>query len=375
MTAMVGQAGDRSEAADSTSRSQVHRQHVVDARSLGQAETERWLALRGANPALDSPYFHPGFTRAVAATRAGVRVAIGHDVAGQIVSFLPVQLDGRTCHPVGFPAADFQGPVCDQDVDVDVLGAIRAFGGSSYQFDHLREGVTGFAPWIHAREQSPFLEVDGGLEGYLSRASRSGKDKISEARRLSKRAEKDHGEMRFVAASDEHELLDSVIEMKRRQYAATDARDYFSDSRHVALLHHLLSDRDPEFGGMLSAVYAGPELLAAHFGLRAGRVLHWWFPVYNPEYSRLSPGWILLRAAIDAADSLGITRIDLGRGIDEYKRRAMTGQQFVLQGAAVPSPLRRQALELQRRALDAIKSSPVAPALRGAVHRARRASR
>jgi CelD/BcsL family acetyltransferase involved in cellulose biosynthesis len=373
--AVVGQGDDRSLTQDTAARGRVHRQQVVDVRSLGQAETERWLALRAANPALDSPYFHPGFAQAVASTRDGVRVAIGHDAGGQIVSFLPVQLDGRTCHPAGFPAADFQGPICDRQVDIDVVATIRACGGSSYRFDHLREGVTGFEPWIQARQQSPFIDVDGGLEGYLSRASRSGKDKISEARRLSKRAEKDHGEVRFVATSRDHELLDSVIELKRRQYAATGARDYFSDAGHVALLHHLLDERDSEFGGMLSAVYAGPQLLAAHFGLRAGPVLHWWFPVYNPEYPRLSPGWILLRAAIDAAAGLGIRRIDLGRGIDDYKRRAMTGQQFVLQGAAVPSPFRRRALDVRRRAVAAVKSSPAAPALRGAVHRARRASR
>jgi CelD/BcsL family acetyltransferase involved in cellulose biosynthesis len=235
--------------------------------------------------------------------------------------------------------------------------------------------VTGFQPWVHAREQSPFIDVAGGLEGYLARASRSGKSGISQARRRCKRAEQDHGELRFVADSEEHELLDTVIEIKRGQYAATGARDYFAEPRHIALMHHLLDVRDPEFGGILSAVYAGPELLAAHFGLRAGPVLHWWFPVYKAEHARLSPGWILLRALIDAADSLEINRIDLGRGADEYKRRAMTGEQFVLQGAAVPSPFRRRALEVQRRAVATLKSSAAGPALRDAVHRARRASR
>ena len=29
---------------------------------LTDAELDRWMALRAGNPALDSPYFHPGFT-------------------------------------------------------------------------------------------------------------------------------------------------------------------------------------------------------------------------------------------------------------------------------------------------------------------------
>ena len=131
-------------------------------------------------------------------------------------------------------------------------------------------------------------------------------------------------------------MLDTVIALKRRQYADTGARDYFSDLEHVRLLHRLLETRGSDFGGMLSAIYAGSHLLAAHFGLRAGPVLHWWFPVYDPAFARLSPGWLLLNAVIDAAPDLGVERIDLGRGMDDYKRRAMTGHHLVCQGAGDP---------------------------------------
>jgi CelD/BcsL family acetyltransferase involved in cellulose biosynthesis len=162
--------------------------------------------------------------------------------------------------------------------------------------------------------------------------------------------------------------------MKRRQYSLTGSRDYFADARHVGLVHRLLADQGREFSGMLSAVYAGPHLLAAHFGLRAGPVLHWWFPVYDPDFGRLSPGWLLLIAVIDAAPELGIERIDLGRGLDDYKRRAMTGHQTVCQGAVIPNPWRRHATEAQRRTLVAIRSSRIAPALRSAVRYARRRS-
>lgn len=160
--------------------------------------------------------------------------------------------------------------------------------------------------------------------------------------------------------------------LKRRQYAETGARDYFADPAHVQLVHRLLQTRDPGFGGVLSAIYAGPHLLAAHFGLRAGPVLHWWFPAYEPQFARFSPGWVLLRAVIDSAPDMGIERIDLGRGIDDYKRRAMTGYQVVCQGAVIRNPVRHRAMLARRRAVAAAKSSPLAPALRGAVRNARR---
>jgi CelD/BcsL family acetyltransferase involved in cellulose biosynthesis len=234
--------------------------------------------------------------------------------------------------------------------------------------------VPSLEPWTFGRQQSPYLDVSGGIEGYLSRASRSGKDKVAEARRLSRKLEREHGPLQFIAESADVTLLDAVIALKRRQYAETGARDYFSESRQLDLVRRLFECGDTDFGGVLSAIYAGPHLLAAHFGLRAGPVLHWWFPVYDPQFARFSPGWVLLRAVTDAAPEMAIERIDLGRGIDDYKRRAMTGYQVVCQGAVFRSPLRHLTWRARHDVVAAVKSSRVAPALRGAVRYARRRS-
>lgn len=347
------------------------RHRMVEVGSLTDSEIARWLELRASNPGLDSPYFHPGFTAAVAESRPGVRVIVGEDRHGVPASFLPVQVDKRIWRAAGAPAADFQGPVCASGVDFDIASALRASGASRYEFDHMRDGIPGLEPWVLGQQPSPYLDVTGGIEGYLERASRSGRDKVAEARRLSRKVEREHGTVRFVAQAADSALLDSVIAMKRRQYADTGSRDYFADPQHVALMHRLLSHSDADFGGLLSAVYAGPHLLAAHFGLRAGPVLHWWFPVYDPAFGRFSPGWILLRAVTEAAPQLGLERIDLGRGVDDYKRRAMTGYQIVSQGAVIHGALRHQAVLGQRRIVAAVKSSRLAPTLRSAVRHAR----
>lgn len=130
------------------------------------------------------------------------------------------------------------------------------------------------------------------------------------------------------------------MELKRRQYAATGVRDHFAEPARVALVERLLGAREDGFAGMLSTLHAGPHLLAAHFGIRSGEVLHWWFPVYDPEFGRLAPGWMLLRELVMAAPELGITRIDLGRGDDEYKRRAKTGESLVARAVVTRNPLR-----------------------------------
>jgi CelD/BcsL family acetyltransferase involved in cellulose biosynthesis len=93
-------------------------------------------------------------------------------------------------------------------------------------------------------------------------------------------------------------------------------------------------------------------------------VLHWWFPVYDKKFGVLSPGWILLREVVMAAPELGIARIDLGRGEDDYKRRAMTGQSTVCIGAVTAGGLRAVVRKASRSAITAAKSSPIAPQLR-----------
>ncbi|WP_327108461.1 GNAT family N-acetyltransferase [Nonomuraea glycinis] len=332
---------------------------IVPFDELGAAELDAWHALRGANPALDSPYFHPGFAAAVHAAGRAVQVAVatGGDASGGehgrtggaiagagggVVALVAYHREGRLLRPVGWPAADFQGPVLAAGTGFRPLELLRG-GATGYAFDHLVDQAPGFEPWVVSRRPSPYLDVTGGLAGYLGRASKSGKDNMGQARRRAAKAEREHGAVRFVADSADPEALARVIALKRAQYAATGARDYFAEPDRARLLESLLRTRDGSFGGMLSTLHAGPRLLAAHFGLRAGGVLHWWFPVYDPEFARLSPGWILLRELVGAAPALGISRIDLGRGEDEYKRRAKTGQTQVGQGLVTRNPVRRAA--------------------------------
>ncbi|MEV0162879.1 GNAT family N-acetyltransferase [Nonomuraea fuscirosea] len=316
---------------------------------LSAAELDAWETVRAANPALDSPYFHPGFSAAVHASGRTVHVAVGDDV------FVPHHRDGRLLRPAGWPGADFQGPILAAGAGfrpLDLLGN----GASGYAFDHLVPDAPGFERWVLSRRPSPYLNVTGGLTGYLGRASKSGKDNMGQARRRAARAERDLGAVRFEADSVDAGALARVIELKRAQYAATGAQDYFAEPDRIKLLEGLLSTRDPGFGGVLSTLRAGPHLLAAHFGLRSGGVLHWWFPVYDPAYAKLSPGWILLRELVAAAPSLGIARIDLGRGEDEYKRRARTGESVVCQGIVTRNPARRWAAAAGTRARAAVRS-------------------
>ena len=59
-----------------------------------------------------------------------------------------------------------------------------------------------------------------------------------------------------------------------------------------ALLDRIFACRGEAFAGELSALYAGDRLAAVHFGMRSYGVLHLWFPSYDADLAKFSPGLI-----------------------------------------------------------------------------------
>lgn len=349
----------------------------VDAYPLVELPAEArdaWIRIRGEQPRYASPYFHPTFADAVDETGHRVIVVVGKDANGEVRAVWPLHRIRRRLRPLGWPAADFQGPVAEADLSpLDVLRATSAY---VLEVDHLLRGASASVEeHVTAWRPSPWVDLTGGLEAYLERASRSGRANMAQARRRTRQATDRFGTFRVELDSADHTLLDRVIHLKRAQYAATGASDYFSSPSHVQLVHRLLDERGPGLGGSLSVVYAGDLLVAAHFGIRSGPVLHWWFPVYEPIVSKLAPGWILMRELALGAPELGVTRLDLGRGNDEYKRRVMTAVEEVGTAFVARDALTWSTMRLLHSTTASIKTSRIAPPLRSALHKARTATR
>jgi CelD/BcsL family acetyltransferase involved in cellulose biosynthesis len=114
------------------------------------------------------------------------------------------------------------------------------------------------------------------------------------------------------------------------------------------------------FQGVMSALYAGDELLAAHLGMASERVLHFWLPAYNRAYGRFSPGSILLLELARAAAATGWTRIDLGKGPEHYKSRFRSGAFSVAEGSVDPRPLHRVVRRAWTQGRQRIRSSRLA---------------
>jgi len=117
------------------------------------------------------------------------------------------------------------------------------------------------------------------------------------------------------------DTLQQVIAWKSDQYKRSELTDLFAYGWTVDLLQRIQTTAVGSFAGSISELWAGDRLVAAHFGMRSDTVWHWWFPAYDPEYARHSPGMVLLVDAIQHARSMGITMLDMGKGKADYKDR------------------------------------------------------
>jgi CelD/BcsL family acetyltransferase involved in cellulose biosynthesis len=314
---------------------------VLAATRLTPAHVEAWSRLQSADPTLASPYFRPEFTRAVAEVRPDVEVAVLEE-GGEPAGFFPFQR-GRwgAGGPVGGPLSDFHGVVAHPGLAWTAEGLVRGGGLSAWDFNHLLAAQEPFILHHHVTAESPFLDLSGGFEAYRAGRRRAGSELVDQALRKERKLGREVGPVRFEAHTTDPAAFASLLAWKAAQYRRTKAPNVFGFGWTVQLLKRILAASGEEFAGMLSALYAGDRLAAVHLGMRSWGVWHWWFPTYDPDLAKYSPGLVLLVAAARAAPGLGVRRIDLGRGEAGYKNSLGNGAVQVAEGCVATRPIVR----------------------------------
>ena len=177
------------------------------------------------------------------------------------------------------------------------------------------------------------MDLRAGFEAYCRRRREAGSTFISRTRDKLRSAVRNLGPLRFEEHAEDPRVLESLIAWKSRQYRQIRVANLLEKPGILDFLRRLLALRGPEFRGVLSAMYFGDRLAAAHLGLRCRNVLHFWFPAYDEELARYSPGNIFFVEQARAAEPLGIRRIDLGCGNQKFKSSLRSFGTQVAEGA------------------------------------------
>jgi len=289
--------------------------------------------LQQANGALDSPHFCPEFVRLVAEERDQIEVAVLQDSAGP-VGFFPYYRDRADVgRPVAGSFSDFQGIICSSALQWDPLELLRECDLSAWFFDHLLASQAPMCKHHLATSLSPYLDLSAGFEAYRAERRKAGSDELREVLRKSRKIEREVAPLRFEPCSQDKKALDVLVRWKREQLQSLGLQDCFSEHWVLPMLERVALYRGERFSGMLSTLYVGDELLAVTLGMRSERVLHGWVTAFNRHYRKFSPGLMLIVKLAHAAESLGIHRIDMGRGNESFKRSFASGAITLAEGA------------------------------------------
>ena len=276
---------------------------VVCSSDLSDEHIAAWKRIQGANSCFASPCFRPEFTLSVAQLRDDVEVGIIED--GGRYGFFPFHRRGTVGKPVGLRLSDFQAVIVDPAMDWDAIRLIHDCGLRSWRFDHLIASQVPLQPYQWVTQPSPYVDLSEGFDAYLGRQRSAGSSSILQILRKSRKIQREVGPLRFEFNSSCHDDFQKLLTWKSHQRTATRSFDILRFNWARRCLEAIRTADTEGFGGILSALYVGNDLIAAHLGMRSRGVLHSWFPAFNPAYARYSPGDAPLSRDIPDCSVLG----------------------------------------------------------------------
>jgi CelD/BcsL family acetyltransferase involved in cellulose biosynthesis len=337
-------------------------------RELGQRDREAWRALAAPNGVLTSPYLLPEFADLIEAERGDVRVVIAEENGAPVGYFACHAPDGGVVRPVGAPLSDYQGFAARPGFAIDPDRLLETLGASALVYDNW----TGPAPGrTRERAGSAVIDLSGGAERWLENRKALHKAHFKKIAQRGRKAEREFGPVRIVFGDPLGERYAALKAWKSAQYRESGLTDLFSVPWIDGALACNAARAFGPFRGLTASLYLGETLAAVETGLAAGGVYHSWFPAYDVRFKAVSPGLLLLHGIIEAAEKLGLSRIDLGKGEQAYKAyytdyeiplsggralapglaaaRVAGWEMAESAGAVLPGPLAAAPLKLRRR--------------------------
>jgi CelD/BcsL family acetyltransferase involved in cellulose biosynthesis len=324
--------------------------HVIHPSELGAVEIAAWHAMQRATPSLANPFLSPEFAIAVGRFRPESRVGVLSD--GQsVMGFFPFE---KRQFGVGVPISGWlspcQGLVHAPGAEWDPRELLQHCRLTTWKFDNLIPAQKPFAPFHAYTDPAPVIDLSGGFEAYYATLRAKSPKFCRELERKARKLDREVGELNALNASQDLDVLRTLIAWKSDQYRNTDHVDRFGHAWIVNLLETLLATQTDYLSSELSVLYAGKEPVAAQLGLRAGPLVVGWFTGYDASYSSYSPGLIQLMRLAEGVAATGATMIHMGKGAQKYTQGIKTGDVFVSQGAVTS----RSVLGTAHRARNAI---------------------
>ena len=298
---------------------------------MSESDWTAWAQIRKDSPALRSPYFHPEYTQLLAELRPDVRIVCQYDSSGTPIAFLPLQ-GGRFTRPVGAPMSDYHAIITTRD-DITYDTLLGGAGIGAYHFSCASDPQRLRMPQILAESETAAIDIETTAEAWRADRDSSYRRHLKSNRRRTRKAEEAIGSKRIELFSRDIDVYAALLKWKRAKFSITGKYDVLSAEWTQSLIRKLWErGQKADLRCDMHALYFGDRLAAIDLGLSDGDVFHSWMVAYDDELAEFGPGIQLLEALIEATPETGYSRIDMGDGLDGYKRHYSSASERVVSG-------------------------------------------
>jgi CelD/BcsL family acetyltransferase involved in cellulose biosynthesis len=214
---------------------------------------------------------------------------------------------------------------------LDLAELVTSAGLIGWSFDHL---VSFQAPLRQpvSRDSSWIVDLTGGSASFLEQAKVTRPRNASEWRRKMRRLEREFQSVEFHFDIGAGAALDRMFELKQAQYRRNGWRDVLALPWASSVVRDLATARAEALTGVLSTLVAGEEIISVEFGIRSASAYASWIHAYDMRYGSHSPGSLLWYRLFPQLADAGVRYVDLGKGLNEAKRRFSTGSVEIVEG-------------------------------------------
>ena len=174
----------------------------------------------------------------------------------------------------------------------------------------------GWSCWTEIEETCPVVQLPADWEAYQATLDKKARHEL---RRKLRRAEGAPTPLTWRLVKDPAKLtaaMDEFIALHRRSDAA---KAVFMDPRMEAFFHSLIPALAATGWLELALLDVGDRPVAAYLSFEYGGRIYLYNSGYDPEFSDLSAGFVLLAHRIAAAIAAGVPCFDFLRGDERYK--------------------------------------------------------
>ncbi|MCA9140087.1 MAG: GNAT family N-acetyltransferase [Planctomycetales bacterium] len=288
------------------------------------------------------------------------------------VGFLPFHRIGNNAFPVGRFFNDAHNLIAAADHGISWDWLLQSLGLRSYAFHALTESDPQQFPAHTCHETIRSFRCDIGDDPaeYLRNLGSRHKTVGRQGQKTRKMA-REVGPVHLELDCRSMDAFDQNFRWKRQQYARTNILDLFRLDWTLRLMRELFETPPSALGdsalnvqcegnarGILSVLRAGDRIVASHFGILEGGLLHYWFPAYDPNYAKYSPGTGLFCSILSAAGQHGIRCVDMGYGEQPYKLKQTDSTGFVTKGCIARSVAYRRLRKIETKMIKVAKRLP-----------------